>query len=84
MKTYFGSVDYEADVNSTFKFNDFEYDFCLEIDEEQVVIKDSLGRYVPMSYTAALDLLQALKQNKKIIKGLSYTQVIDDRNETCV
>lgn len=79
MKVYFGEINYDAD--EAFEFEGTEYDFVLKVTEEQVVIKDAIGRYMPMEHGAALELLQALKLMKPELKALAEVQNAKDRIE---
>lgn len=83
MKTYFGIVDYEND-GDVFEFNGQEYDFVLEINEEGIVIRDSLDRFVPIGFTAAMALSMALRNNYHVISALAEVEDLDFSKETCV
>lgn len=83
MNVYFGLVDYETD-GEVFEFDGLEYDFLLSVNEEGIVIKDSCGRYVPISYSGTLDLMRALKLVKKQVKALDRVENTNFKLATCV
>lgn len=47
--------------NEAFNLEDNYYDFQLVVEEDQITIVDSIGRYVPMSFEDAMQLKQALQ-----------------------
>jgi len=81
MKVYFGLVDYETDGN-VFEFDGMEYDFVLEVNEEGIVIKDTCGRSVPLSFNSALDLMNALSVVP--LKALATAENLNFNLSTCV
>jgi len=83
MKVYFGLVDYETD-GDVFEYANMEYDFLLEVNEEGIVIKDTCGRSIPLSFSGALDLMDALKVVKPQIKALATAENINFNASTCV
>lgn len=67
MKINFGKItnkdclqDVQDGLYRAFKFEDGVYDFQLRVEEDQVVVADALGRYVPLTYQDAMQLKQAL------------------------
>ena len=83
MNTYFGEVDYETD-GDVFLFEDREFDFALEINEEGVVLRDALGRFVPMSYLSALELFEAVRKNYQNIRSLNDAKMVDFNTEDAI
>lgn len=83
MNTYFGEVDYETD-GDVFLFEDREFDFALEINEEEVVLRDASGRFVPMSYLSALELFEAVRKNYQNIRSLNDAKMVDFNTEDAI
>ena len=70
MNTYFGRINYE-NFERALVFNGNNYDFVLEIEPEQVIIKDALDRYIPMTHLHAYELYKALESYIPLIKDIA-------------
>jgi len=77
MNTYFGRIDYE-NFERALVFNGTNYDFVLEVGSDQILIRDALDRYMPMSHLHAYELYKALEAYIPIIKDIAKGEEAQD------
>jgi len=68
---YFGKVKRNIDEGfPLFTYKNSEYDFKLSVSNEEndIILKDSIGRYVPMAIEDAKKLVKKLKKLTKKLK----------------
>ena len=90
MNIYFGEIPkkYVEEGLQGFSFKNKVYDFKLTINEEHILIKDSIGRYVPFSHGDVIHLFHALKE--ALPYSLAFAdceRIMDklvDQSDTCI